>query len=151
MTDFGVRCDTDELVSVLESLERQGASLSHLTPQIAHILVGAVERQFETEGEGHDKLAEHFGQSGWPPHAPSTLAKRLKKGGTPRLMQDTGVLAGSISPEHGDEFAVAYTNVPYIRYHLRGGPIIPKRNPFEIEEEHVLRETIDLLLAQVTT
>lgn len=144
-----------ELQLVLDSFERRAKNLSRLTPIIAEMLVAEVHDVFEAEGPG------------WPALAPSTLLKR--RGGTgkrdssgrfrkraasssTKILQDSGNLVTSVHGEHGSDWASAATNVPYVRYHLEGGPIIPKRNPFELTDQQADRlsdEVVDMLLAEL--
>jgi len=126
---------TAELATLLQTFEHHGKNLGAITPIIAEMLVTAVHDVFEAEGPG------------WKRHAASTLAKRRGRTGH-KLLQDSGVLITSIHPEHGADWAMAATNVPYVRYHLRGGPIIPKRNPFEIPDS-VADDVVDLMLSHL--
>lgn len=129
-----------DLAHVFDSLTRRGKNLGRLTPIIAEMLVVAVQDRIEAEGPG------------WPPLAKSTLAKRRKRGRGAKMLQDTSHLIQNIHGEHGPDFAEAATNVPYIKYHLRGGEIIPKRNPFELEPKEADRiadEVVDMLLSEL--
>lgn len=96
-----------------------------LTPVMASAaegLVAEVSDRFDSEGDGE-----------WPPLAASTLARRRQK--QPKILQATGRLAKSIRAFFGPDWAEAATDVSYVVYHLEGGPVIPKRNPFEITED----------------
>jgi phage gpG-like protein len=126
---------TAELALLMDSFDRRGKSLSTITPVIAEMLVTAVHDVFEAEGPG------------WQRHAASTLAKRRGKTGH-KLLQDSGNLITSVHPEHGSDWAMAATNVPYVRYHLHGGPVIPKRNPFEIPDS-IADDVVDLMLSHL--
>lgn len=133
-----VHVDVKSLLKVLDRFERRAKNIRPLMPTIAQILVTAVEDEFETEGRGR-----------WPDLAPSTIRQRRKGGAGAKILQDTGVLVGSIRPDHGADFAEAGTDVPYIVYHLEGGPKIPKRNPFEVDLDEVYDEVIDLLTTEI--
>lgn len=132
---FDVATDASELVELLTAFEKRGGDLSPILAVIAEDLVTAVSDRYDSEGGGE-----------WPPHAPSTTAKR--RGGGGRLLQDTGVLAASTEARSGQDFAEATTGVDYIVYHLDGGPIIPKRNPFELGDD-VFDAAVDEILAYV--
>lgn len=129
---------TEELRRIAGWFEDRHRSLSALTPTIAQMLVTGVNDVFEAQGPGWQRLSE------------STIEKRREDGRGARIMQDTGVLAASIVGASSQDDAEAMTNVPYIIYHLDGGPIIPKRNPFEIDEGVVLDQTVELLLNAMT-
>lgn len=128
---------TAELELLMRSFERRGKSLGQITPVIAEMLVTAVHDVFEAEGPG------------WKRHAASTLAKRRGRTGH-KLLQDSGHLITSVHGEHGSDWAMAATNVPYVRYHLEGGEIIPKRNPFEIPES-ISDDVVDLMLSHLVS
>jgi phage gpG-like protein len=126
---------TAELVQLTKTFERRGKNLSAITPVIAEMLFTAVHDRFDAEGPG------------WPPMAESTKAKRRGRTGH-KLLQDTGNLITSVHGEHGPDWAMAATNVPYVRYHLHGGPVIPKRNPFEVRES-IADDVVDLMLSHL--
>jgi len=132
---FDARVDAHELIDLLTGFEKRGGDLSEIMAVIAEDLVSAVSDRYDSEGDGQ-----------WPPHAPSTLRSR---GGGAKLLQDTGVLAASTEANSGPDFAEATTGVSYIVYHLDGGPIIPKRNPFEIDDS-VFDEAVETLLDFIT-
>lgn len=117
-----VTVDASELHARIEAFTKRADDLSPIMQVIAEDLVAAVSDEFESEGHGK-----------WPPHAPSTLRRR--RGGAGKLLQDTGLLAGSIEPHFGPDFAEASTGVDYVRYHLEGGAIIPRRNPFDVPDD----------------
>lgn len=120
-------------------LERRGKNLRGITPVIADMLVTAVGDVFEAEGPG------------WQPMAEST--KRKRRGGASarhKLLQDRGILVSSIHPEHGPDWALAGTNVPYVVYHVSTAPrtIIPERNPFKVRDS-VVDDVTDLILSHL--
>lgn len=126
---------TAELALLTESFARRGKNIGKLTPVIAEMLVTAVHDVFEAEGPG------------WQKHAASTIAKRRGKSDY-KLLQNTTNLISNIHPEHGPDWAMAGTNVPYVRFHLAGGPIIPKRNPFEVRDS-IADDVVDLMLSHL--
>ena len=137
MATFDVRVDVSEVTRVIDHYIALGGDLSPAMAIIAQDLVAAVEEQYETEGEGN-----------WDPLAEATL--RGRRGGIGKILQDTGIMAGSTAPHHGDFYAEASSDVPYLAFHVEGGEHLPKRNPFELPErvydeaaltvlEHILR------------
>jgi phage gpG-like protein len=132
--------DTSKIQEVVKEFERKGGTISSCMPVVAQMLVGAVHGVFEAQGPG------------WPPFAASTLKGRRGKG-NPKLLQDTGVLVGSIRGESGADYAEAGTNVPYVVFHASDAPRrkIPLRNPFDIDQEKVLDDVVSLLLAEIVS
>jgi len=120
----------------LQHFERRGKNLSGITPVIAEMLVAAVDDVFEAEGPG------------WQRHAASTIAKN--GGRDYPLLQQRGNLRGSIHGEHGPDWAMAATNVPYVIFHVSTAPrtIIPERNPFKVRET-VVDDVVDLVLSHL--
>ena len=118
---FRIDVDASELVDAIKDFERRGGNLGPTMAIVADMLVTAVQDEFETEGRGE-----------WPAFAESTLATRA--GG--KLLQDSGIFAGSISAESGSDFAEANTGVEYAIHHVFGAPAagIPQRNPFDVED-----------------
>jgi phage gpG-like protein len=131
-----VSVDVRELRAVLDELAKNAENLPELMPAVAETLVGAVHEQFDTEGQGK-----------WPPLAASTLAGRRGGGVGAKILQDTGLFAGSVTPFYGPDFAEAFTNVPYAIFHTSDAPRtkIPYRNPFDIDEEAVLEEVVGMI------
>lgn len=136
---FSVEADAKGLDQILEALGRKGDDLSPIMAVIAEDLVAAVSDMYDTTGHGQ-----------WPPLAESTIQARRGGPGQASFkpMLDTGRLAASTSAHHGPDFAEASTNVDYVRFHLDGGPVIPKRNPFEIPDEH-FDEAADAILSYI--
>ena len=128
---------TAELALLTRSFERRGKNLGAITPVIAEMLVTAVHDVFEAEGPG------------WPPMAESTKAKRRGRSGH-KLLQDSGNLITSVHGEHGPDWAMAATNVPYVRYHVSDAPrtVIPYRNPFDVPTS-VADDVVDLMLSHL--
>lgn len=119
-----VEVDTSELRARVAEFAKRGQNLEPIMQVIAEDLVAAVSDEFETDGHGK-----------WPPHAASTVKRRRGGGSGAKLLQDTGVLASSVEPRWGPDFAEAGTGVPYVVYHLEGGPVIPRRNPFDVPDD----------------
>jgi len=140
-SDSMVVVTANELGPVLKDLERRfaGSTQAALT-QIAQLMVGLVEDEFQTQGHGK-----------WKPFAASTLRARLRKGKDPKLLQDTAIAAGSVTPIVEDDSAYAFTSVPYMIFHTSDKPrhIIPYRNPFDVEEGELLDQASDVVLAAV--
>ena len=133
----GVRVDwnADELVTRVEELRERGGDLSGTMAVVADLLVAAVNDEFESQGRGN-----------WPPLAASTHAKR--RGSTAQIHLDTGRFAGSIRADSGEDWAEAATDVSYAVYHVSDAPrsIIPKRDPFDVDEAR-LDEGTEIILA----
>lgn len=96
---------------VTAALERLAERLDDLSPamrEIANALLDHTEQAFRAEGPG------------WPALAPATVARR---GSAHPILQVSGALARSITPESGPSFAAVATVLPYAAIHQFGGPI----------------------------
>lgn len=146
MSDVRVRVDASEIRVVVEELERRGKNLRSAFEYIAEEFVAESHRLIETQGDGK-----------WEPLKSSTLAKRRKNGRGARMLQDTGRLAGAIFPNAGGDFAEAYTNVSYGKFHVSeehgastdDRPIIPERDYFAVDTPDVVRSALDALTGEV--
>jgi phage gpG-like protein len=139
--------DSSELALALERLRDAGADVAAETmPVLAEILVSAVHEVFEREGAV-------AGRPRWPDLAASTRRKRAKRqpSGVFKILQDTGVLAGSIMPHADQAVAEAFTNVPYAGFHISDAPrrVIPKRDFTDIDFDAAADEAVEVILAQV--
>jgi phage gpG-like protein len=165
MADGVPKIDFRELQGVLGIYQERGRRvMGELSPAIAESLHHEVLEMFETEGHGQ-----------WAPFAPSTLAarsfkprarnkdgslKRTKKGklvkrrsrGNPKLLQDTGNLVGSMTPDWDEHMVEVYTNVPYAKYHASHEPrhVIPLRDFFDIDVEAFEQDVVDMMLLRLT-
>lgn len=138
MALFDVDVDVTGLEQQLKKLERRGGDLSPTMAIVAEMLVAGVSDEFETEGRGR-----------WPGLADSTL--RSRRGSTAKILQDSGIFAGSIEPTSGPTWAEAGTGVDYAIHHVYGAPgaNIPQRNPFDIDDA-IFDDAIRLILARIT-
>jgi phage gpG-like protein len=135
--------DLSDLDRALEGLFREGTGvMGEVAPVIADMLVTAVADEFASEGRGR-----------WPGLADSTIAKRRKRQptGKIRILQDTGIMAGSMTPYSNAQLAEAFTNVPYSGFHTSKRPrrIIPLRDFTDVDLAEVQEEAAELLLAYV--
>ena len=142
-----VNLDSAEFVDALRQLREAGADVAAETmPVLAEILVSSVHEVFEREGAV-------AGKPRWPDLAESTKRIRAKRqpSGVFKILQDTGVLAGSIMPHADQAVAEAFTNVPYAGYHTSLAPRrkIPLRDFTDIDFEAAQRDAVDVILAQV--
>lgn len=119
------------LLQAVADLEARGGSVDEYVPVIAEEMVTAVLDNFENE-RGHK-------QGPFPPLSPYTLARRRAKGKGAKMLQDTGIMKGSILPHAEGNVAEAYSNNPYIRYHTSPEPrrIIPLRDVFDIDMDAI--------------
>lgn len=139
----------DELDEALEKLLAAGAEVGdQVRPVVAELLVSEVLEVFEREGAVG-------GHPAWPRFAwerrgdPKPPGRRWQ--GSPKLLQDSGVLVGSVTPYSEHPVAEAFTNVPYAGYHVsqRARKVIPLRDFTQIDFEKALEETTQLILAQL--
>lgn len=137
MAGLDIRVDTHELTLPSEALLARTRSLSRLMPSAADALVSAVSDVFDAEGPG------------WEPLAESTL--RNRRGSIAKILQDTGISAGSTSAAHGSNFAEARGGTSYLVYHVNGTRYMPRRDPFDLGpfEDPTLDEIEDMFLDSV--
>lgn len=130
-----VELDTKALQAIVDEFALNYESLSEIMPAAASVLVGAVDYEFHTEGRGRWKKSKRAEEQGG------------------KTLQDTGILAGSIQPAHGDGWFGAYTETPYAVFHLppekSGVPskgIMPVRDFLDIDMADAMEEVADLIV-----
>ena len=140
MGEVSAHLDTIELESIFDDLERSGKNLRGVLELIALDMVDRVEDEFATEGHGR-----------WPKLAESTLAKRRKKGRGAMILQDTTHLVQNIDAAWELDFAEAFTNVEYAKYHTSKAPRkkIPLRDFMDIDLDEVREDAAQMLLEEI--
>lgn len=141
MTVLKIAADSD-LHKVLKQYELKGQSIQGLMPAIGDMLAAAVSDVFEAEGPG------------WEPLAEATIRARRNRDSTSiKILQDTGILAGSIEPVIGADYVEAVAGASYGIFHTSKEPrtVIPLRDftdlgPFE---EPLLEDVASMLLEQL--
>lgn len=124
MADLEIKTESN-LAKVIGDLESQAGNVVDQMPVVAELLFGAVQDVFEAQGPG------------WAPLADSTVeARRNRNKGSIRILQDTGVLVGSIGKRYGSTYAEAVAGASYGIFHVTGTKRMPKRDftnlgPFE--------------------
>lgn len=91
---------SDTIAPALSRAVAAAADLSPLMMSISEELRGAVEENFEAQG-----------RPAWEPLKATTLAKRRGQGA--KILQDSGILAGSIAVDHDATNAWVGTNIKY--------------------------------------
>jgi phage gpG-like protein len=139
-----VGTDTSALEAVLKQIQSQAKNLRNVLEIVASDMVGAVEENFESEG-----AASPAGK--WKELAPETIKRRRKEGKGAQILQDTGVMAASVMPDFGDDYAMAFTNNEYAVFHVSPEPreVIPLRDFFNVDMELIQQDAVDLIAAQV--
>lgn len=131
---FDPTVDFSELEELVETMgDGVTKGMSTTMKAIADMLVTAVSDRYDTTGDGE-----------WDPNTKETIRRK----GSSKPMIDNSILANSTEAKFGKSFAEASTGVAYVVYHLEGGPIIPKRNPFELSDE-ALDEVEDFYIEEV--
>lgn len=139
----GVSLDFSALGETLEQMGAAGAEvMAQSAPVIAQNLVYHIEEVFAREGAV-------AGRPRWPDLAEST--KRQRRGTSYVILQNTGALAGSITPYYEGPVADAFTNVPYGGFHVSKAPrhVLPLRDFTAIDMEAAQKEGADIILAQL--
>jgi phage gpG-like protein len=129
--------------------ERGRRAMGELAPAIAESMLALVLEEFETEGHGEwvGFAWQRTGVFG-PAKKPSTKGKSGRRWrGTPKLLQNTGNLVGSITPDYNADLVEVYTNVPYAKYHISPEPRskIPLRDFFAIDAAAFEQDVVDML------
>jgi len=117
-----VKLDDREVQAALRQLARAAADMTPAMRSIAAELADSVERAFEREADPATGVP-------WAPLAISTQKSKVRRSGTRTqrergahpILQVTGELASSITPDHGRTWAAAGTNKPYAAIHHFGG------------------------------
>ncbi len=133
--------------------ERGRRAMGELAPAIADSLHHYVMDEFETEGQGRwpGFAWQRTGIIG-PAKKPSTKGKAGRRWrGTPKLLQNTGNLANSLTPAWDEQIVEVYTNVPYAKYHVSPEPRtkIPLRDFLAIDRDAFEGDVADMILAQI--
>ena len=95
-------------------LEHKLSNMRPVLAGIANMMLDAVERNFATETDPETGLK-------WTPLAASTQRQRARKGKSGKILQVTGNLAASITPQYGNDYALVSTNKVYAPIHQFGG------------------------------
>lgn len=136
-SDAKITMDGGEKIGKLAmELAAKGANLDSLTPAVAEILVAAIGDVFEAEGPG------------WQALTPGTIASRRNVGAT-KILQDTGLLVGSVSASHSGTTAEAGSNVPYGLFHVLGTSQMVARDWLEIDQDKTTDDVAELLLGEL--
>lgn len=135
-----VDIDFSELMGAVKGLERKLSDAHRMMPVIAEALVSGVQEVFEKEGA----------VGGNPKWRPLKRQRRRNRGGRQKILQDTGILAGSIAPASSDRWVSAYTGVDYAKYHISKLPrkVIPLRDFFAIDRGEFYAEAADIILSK---
>lgn len=144
-----MQLDWSAVDDAIAKLGDAGAEVGHQVMSVgAEILVAEVLEVFDKQGAVH-------GGEAWVPFwwqrrgLPKPSGRRWQ--GTLMLLQDSGVLVGSITPFSEALVAEAFTNVPYAGFHVSQRPrrVIPMRDFTLIDFEKAQSEFIDVILSQL--
>lgn len=145
----GVTLDLRELDHALEQIGSAGAELGgELMAAGAEMLVSEVLEVFEKQGAVAGQ--QHWADFWWRREGlPKPKGRRWQ--GSLKLLEDTGVLVGSITPFSEAMVAEAFTNVPYAGFHVSDRPRrkLPKRDFTAIDFDRAQKDFADLILSQL--
>jgi phage gpG-like protein len=145
--EFSVKVEQDgSITTLLLSYSSKAQAIDKFTPIAAKLLHAAVLDVFEAEGPG------------WAPLTAATLANR--RGGAGKILQDTGVMAGTLGELHGADYAEVEAAAAYAIFHVSklprkmkadGSPRLPMRDFFNLGpyEEPLLEDIGELIANQV--
>lgn len=135
--DNVVTVDTTELRKALNDFACNADNATTAHKVLGEILRRYVDDKFQSEGPG------------WAPLSPATIARR-RVSERYQILQDTGVLAGSMVPDGGPDFAEVSTNVLYSVFHLAYSSHQSMRDFFDIDFDAALDECADEIMEYLT-
>lgn len=108
-----VKLENEKFQTLFKDLLKRVSDLTPLMRAISETMLYAVQRNFETEGR-------RLGGEGWVKHAnkeskghPSTEEQYKRQGKWPaKLLRQSGILFGSITPDYGSDFALVGSSMP---------------------------------------
>ena len=135
----------EELAGIVRIYQdRARRAFGELAPSVAEAMHAQVLEEFETEGRGR-----------WDPFwwqrdgKPKPQGRRWR--GNPKLLQDRGVMVGSMTPDWNDGAVEVYSNNRYIKFHASRAPRskIPLRDPFDIDVVAFEADVADMVLVRM--
>lgn len=140
--------------SRLNQLQARLGNMRPIMAGISNMMLEVVERNFSTQSNPETGLQ-------WIPLTAHTMQKRAKQGHWPgKILQVSGGLAASISPNYGNDYAIISTNKIYAAIHHFGGNTgrghaanIPARPYLALskQDERDINDTVSDYLAQGLT
>ena len=134
-TDFEIDFKSNEVLKEINKLARKAKNIGSVNQQLAHIIDAMVEDKFENEGPGWPKLSD-------------ITIKNRRESAVVMMLQDSGIMKGSIAVDYGPDYAGVFTNNQYARYHLEGEGV-PKRDFFDIDLDKALDTMQEILLLEI--
>lgn len=143
-----VEVDVTEVTARLRRMSERSQQSAALNQQLEGVLSFYVDENFQNERSASGK---------WPPMR--DITKRLRRGTTGKLLQDTGLLA-AVHTDSGPDFVEVFTNVEYAKYHLKGPRrlvplhhktgvwILPVRDFFDIDEGEALESMAEVIVTE---
>lgn len=122
------------LDKAIHDLVKGGGNLREYMPVVAEILNSAVMDTFEEEAG--------FTTGAWEE------SERVADSGG-KILQDTGILAGTMATELTAFSARVSPTAPYGIFHVTGTENMPKRNFLDIDWGSVTKEVEDFLLGEI--
>jgi phage gpG-like protein len=135
----------EELATIVRIYQDRARQVfGEIAPAVAEAMHAQVLEEFETEGRGR-----------WEPFAWQRDGKPKPKGrrwrGNPKLLQDRGVMVGSMTPDWNEGVVEVYSNNPYVKYHASRAPRskIPLRDPFDIDVQAFEGDVAGMMLVRL--
>jgi phage virion morphogenesis protein len=113
-TTLKIEINDDRIQAKLNDVIQKASDPRKVMAGIATELANQTEKNFAAGG-----------MPAWHPLAASTIKERTRRGAWPgQILQDSGALAGSITPESGSDYAqISTNNMDYAAIHQYGGVI----------------------------
>lgn len=136
MTDFAIHYDVGgvaEVEHVLLGIRDRALNAAPVLSVILEDMKRLEAELFDTEGRGE-----------WPALSATTLEQKARKGFSPKILQATGDLMGSLTGDGPgsvsrvtEEEVVLGTTIPYATFHEHGTARMPARPPVDVREQDV--------------
>lgn len=128
MIEFTVSSNIKSVGKTLISMEKAIANFSVPLKQSGLVMMRSIDENFREEGRPEK----------WKPLKPATIAGRRKKGkGGVMILQDDGILKGSITPRQTKDTVAIGTSVPYGKVHQFGTAKVPQRKFLLFQESDI--------------
>lgn len=139
-----VDIDTSKLERLIDEYRERGEDLRDVAYQARAILKTAIDDIFYTEGTASAKGEK------WKPSR-----RAIDQGGM--TLNDTGILAGTLDMDSGEDWVSGGSAVPYGKYHLppeKSGHdvttgVMPVRDWLDVDEDAFLDDVGDLLVSHL--
>ncbi|MBI5056994.1 MAG: phage virion morphogenesis protein [Nitrospirae bacterium] len=117
-----LRVDDSKVVALLGDLKDRAGNTRPVMSEIGDIVISSIEKNIEVGGRYSSPDSWKGGSRKWKGLSPATIKQRTKKGHWPgKILQQTGLMAGSVSKKVGTNSVTIGTNKIYGAIQQFGG------------------------------